>query len=50
MTRRIRTALFLSTPFLVLTSQAQAQDETPADDNQGLAEIIVTAQKREENL
>lgn len=50
MARYILTALFLSTASLALTAQARAEEVTPAADEQGLSEIIVTAQKREENL
>jgi iron complex outermembrane receptor protein len=50
---RVRAALLLSTASLVLVTQARAQDAVlvaPSLDGEGLSEIIVTAQKRNENL
>jgi iron complex outermembrane recepter protein len=50
MVSRIRSAFFLSAAILGSTAPAYAADAAPAADEEGLTEIIVTAQKREENL
>jgi iron complex outermembrane recepter protein len=50
MAKRIRAALLFSVAALATSTQARAQDAAPAAEDQGLEEIIVTAQKRSENL
>ena len=50
MANRTWVAFLLSTAALVLPAPARARDVTPSADGEGLSEIIVTAQKREENL
>jgi iron complex outermembrane recepter protein len=50
MTNRFQIALLVSTMAVALAAPARAAEAAPAADDQGLSEIIVTAQKREENL
>ena len=50
MASRIRIALFLTTAIFGAAMPAFAEEAAPAADDQSLSEIIVTAQKREENL
>lgn len=47
--RRTRTLAYLAASLLTLTNTAALAQSPPADD-QGLGEIVVTAQRREENL
>ena len=43
-------ALGIATALCMLPEQALAQDKSAEADNGGLSEIVVTAQRREENL